>query len=520
MTNLHDMALPAIEQHIRAMFDPTLSPENQKLEQILQLAAECQYDPYKWAMYAYDWGHGLLADEELRQWQAELLKYIRDQLQNRKTRYQIIRVSRSTGHGVGKSAAFGILCNWAMSCHELARVTITANTERQLRTKTSVEVRKWFNLSITNYWFDASVMAITAKDKHWADSWRVDFHPWSEHNTEAFQGLHNKRRIILLLMDEASGIADTVMNAAQGALTDEKTIIIWLQFGNPTQTSGFFRETFRRFRHRWNHASIDARDVPGTNKELFKQWEQDYSVDSDFFKVRVRGIFPSQAPRQFISADLVDPAIGKVLRPEQYDFAPKILTCDPAWTGDDELVIGLRQGLQFRVLFTMPRNDNDVWVANKLASLEDEHEADAVFVDAGYGTGIVSAGTTMGRNWRLVWFGGSPIDPGCFNKRSEMWREVREWLRKGGALPPDETLRLDLTSPETLPRLDGKIALETKEMMRERGLPSPNRGDALALSFAEPVTKKERRVPSRERRAGKKQRNALDEYNPFANADT
>jgi hypothetical protein len=94
----------------------------------------------------------------------------------------------------------------------------------------------------------------------------------------------------------------------------------------------------------------------------------------------------------------VDVAFGRTLRPEQYNFAPVILTCDPAWEGDDELVIGKRQGLLFTVLRTLPKNDNDVWVANELARLEDEHQADAVFIDGGYGTGIVSAGRTMGRD--------------------------------------------------------------------------------------------------------------------------
>jgi hypothetical protein len=66
-------------------------------------------------------------------------------------------------------------------------------------------------------------------------------------------------------------------------------------------------------------------------------------------------------------------------------------------------VIGLRQGLSFRILRTMAKNDNDILVANLLARLEDEEQADAVFVDGGYGTGIISAGRTMGRDWMIVW---------------------------------------------------------------------------------------------------------------------
>jgi len=186
----------------------------------------------------------------------------------------------------------------------------------------------------------------------------------------------------------------------------------------------------------------------------------------------------------------VDAAFGRELRAEQFNFAPKILTCDPAWEGDDQLIIGLRQGLLFRILHSIPKNDNDIHIANLLARCEDEQQADAVFIDAGYGTGIVSAGSTLGRDWLLVWFAGAALDPGCLNKRAEMWKQMRDWLKAGGCIPKDQELYTDLVSPETVPRLDGKIQLESKQDMKKRHLPSPNKADALALSFAFPVQKK------------------------------
>jgi hypothetical protein len=205
------------------------------------------------------------------------------------------------------------------------------------------------------------------------------------------------------------------------------------------------------------------------------------------------------------------------LKPEQYEFAPKVLTCDPAWEGDDDLVIGLRQGLHFCILLVMAKNDNDLTVAQKLAQFEDEHEADAVFIDAGYGTGIVSAGRTWGRAWTLVWFGGKASKPGYFDKRSEMWADMRDWLKQGGAIPADDVLYQDLIGPETVPQADGVTRLEPKKAMKARGLPSPNRADALALSFAYPVAKRYRgeldglgvaaRMRERERR----------DHNPYRN---
>jgi len=457
-------------------------------DQLIDLAAACAADPLRWAQFAYDWGAGELADYSgPREWQAEMMGDIRDHLSDPAKRFQPLLVARASGHGIGKSAGIGMIINWALSTCDDCKVVITANTDTQLRTKTAPEVGKWQRLSITNHWFDVQATSVASRDKEHAKNWRADFVPWSETNTEAFAGLHNKGKRIVLIFDEASAISDKVWEVAEGALTDEDTEIIWIAFGNPTRNTGRFRECFRRFKHRWNAKQIDSRTVDGTNKEQIAKWEEDYGVDSDFFKIRVRGMFPSMSSRQFISEQDVTGAYGRHLRPEQYDFAAKILTVDPAWEGDDEFVIGLRQGLMFKVVHRMAKNDNDLVAAGIVARMQDEYGAKTVFVDGGYGTGIVSAGEAMGRRWKIVWFAGESADPGCLNKRAEMYKLARDWLKAGGAIPEDPVLRDELQAPETVPRMDGKIQIESKKDMKARGIPSPNRADALVLSFAYPV---------------------------------
>jgi hypothetical protein len=462
-------------------------------DQIAKLAARCKHDPLQFARRFYDWGHGELAKHAgPRVWQAEAFEVIGSRLRNPATRHKPLMMAVASGHGIGKSAFVSMVCNWAMSTCRDTRIVITANTENQLRTKTMPEVAKWVRLALNAHWWQAPAMSVYGVDPGAEKSWRLDAIPWSENNTEAFAGLHNEGKRIVLVFDEASKIADKVWEVAEGALTDEDTEIIWLAFGNPTQNTGRFRECFRRYRHLWVNKHIDSRTVEGTNKEYLAQFVEMHGEDSDIVKVRVRGQFPSQSVKQFISSTDVDRAFGREMKEHAYGFAPKIITCDPAWEGDDEICIGLRQGLMFKVLLTFAKNDNDVMVANKLAALEDEHEADGVFVDGGYGTGIISAGRTMGRDWMIVWFSGESADPGCLNKRAEMWKLTRDWLKEGGAIPKDDVLYQDLIGPETVPRLDGKIQLESKADMKKRGLPSPNRGDALALSFAYPVVKRVR----------------------------
>lgn len=470
------------------------------------------HDPLAYARYNWPWGvsGSELEHEALRTWQVEFLDSVGQRLRAGESRESVIREATASGHGIGKSAVVAMLIKWAVDTHEDTRGVVTANTENQLRTKTWPELAKWHRLSFTSHWFVMTATSMYASDPTHADNWRVDAIPWSENNTEAFAGLHNAGKRIILIFDEASKIADKVWEVAEGALTDKDTEIIWAVFGNPTRATGRFRECFRKFARRWRTRSIDARTVEGTNPVQHAQWVEDYGEDSDFVKVRVRGLFPAASLRSLISEADVDPAYGRHLKPEQYGFAPKILTVDPAWEGDDLLVIGLRQGLCFQILKAIPKNDNDVWVGNLVARLEDEHQADAVFVDGGYGTGIVSVGRTLRRHWQLVWFGEKPSDPGCHNKRAEMWDAMRKWLKEGGAIPAIPQMRDDLIGPETVPRMDGKLLLESKQDMKKRGIPSPNYADALALSFAYPVASKHRDLASMSQPA------MLSDYDVFA----
>ena len=444
-------------------------------------------DPYKWVLYCFNWGQDELADYTgPDDWQIDILKSIRDKLRAGEIGTQeAIQIAVASGHGIGKSALVSWLILWAMSTFEDTKGIVTANTETQLRTKTWAELSKWFRLCLIKDMFTVTATAIFSNSPNHEKTWRIDMIPWSEQKPESFAGMHNKGKRILIIFDEASAISDVIWEVTEGALTDSDTQIMWFAFGNPTRNTGRFKECFSgKFAKRWLNKQIDGRDARMTNKELIKQWIEDYGLDSDFVKVRVRGMFPSMSMRQLIAIEDVDSALGRQLRVEQFNFAPKIITCDPAWEGDDSLEIGLRQGLYFRILRSIPKNDNDIEIANIIANLENEHNADAVIIDAGYGTGIVSAGRTMGRTWYAIWFSGKSPDPACLNMRAYMWKEMRDWLKSGGAIPDDKQLYADLIGPEVVPRTDGKIQLESKKDMKKRGLPSPNKADALALSFA------------------------------------
>ena len=116
----------------------------------------------------------------------------------------------------------------------------------------------------------------------------------------------------------------------------------------------------------------------------------------------------------------------------QVAHAPVIIGVDPAYSGVDDAVIYLRQGLHSKVLWTGNKTTDDLIMAKRIADFEDQYQADAVFIDFGYGTGLKSIGDGWGRTWQLVPFGGASTDPQMLNKRGEMFNSCKTWLRLGG----------------------------------------------------------------------------------------
>lgn len=461
--------------------------DNELNIKILKALSEQSGDPYAFVMGAFPWGNGELHDSKGPEpWQEEFLKGIRDGL----SITEVMQKARASGHDIGKSALVAWLILWAISTMAGTRGTVTANTDTQLRTKTWPELAKWHRLFFAKHLFTLTATAIYSSNPKYEKNWRIDLVPWSKTNTEAFAGLHNKGRRVILIFDEASAIDDMIYEVSEGALTDKDTERMWFIFGNPTRNVGRFYDAFHRLRKRWDAQQIDSRTVSISDKVQIAKWTEDYGENSDFFKIRAKGEFPTVGEKQFIGSDLVDPARGRHLRLDQYNFAPVIISCDPAWTGDDEIVIGKRQGLAFSILMVLPKNDDDNVVAGYIANFEDEHQADAVFIDQGYGTGIYSAGKNIGRRWTLVSFGSESNDPGFLNKRAEIWGLGKKWLKEGGAIPDDPILAEDIQGPQYEVRLDGKIVLESKKDMKKRGQRSPSRADALMLTFSYPVVKK------------------------------
>jgi hypothetical protein len=469
-----------------------------------------RHDPLGFVQAAFPWGKPgtpLAGESGPEPWQRDVLEKLgRGLAEGRTAPSEAVRLAVASGHGIGKSALVAWVILWAMSTMSDTRGIVTANTEGQLRTKTWPELAKWHALCTTRSWFTYTATSLQSSQPGRDRTWRVDAITWSENNTEAIAGLHNKGRRAFALFDEASSIADGVWETIEGALTDAGTQLFWLAFGNPTRTTGRFRECFAggRFAHRWQPQQIDSRSVSMTNKAQIATWVADYGADSDFVRVRVKGEFPRAGTMQFIDSERVEQAVARELFKDP--TSALVMGVDIARHGEDQTVIRFRRGVDARSIPAVKFRIPDLMaVAGRVMELVNSYEPDAVFVDGtGIGWGVVDRLGQLGC-WAMrgVDFSlGADRTDGVqarvryANKRAEMWGYMKEWC-KVGCLPDDRDLRADLTNVEYGYDKSDAILLERKRDMRRRGLASPDDGDALALTFAYPVERRNYQQESR-----------------------
>lgn len=472
-----------------------------KADDLAAQVAQFYEDPLGFVLFAFPWGMKGTPLENAtgpRRWQWEFLEWWGEEIRKRGfdgiNPVDVIQASTVSGHGIGKSALTSWIILFISSTRPHSKGVVTANTSEQLKTKTWGELGKWHKLCVTGNWFDYnnSKGNMNLAHKKFAETWRCDAQTCREENSESFAGLHAATSTPYYIFDEASAVPDKIFEVSEGGLTDGEPMRFL--FGNGTRNTGYFHRTHHRLKHRFRTWKIDSRDVQGTNKDLFERWAEDWGDDSDFFKVRVRGMFPNASSLQFIPG-------GDVERAQNDNDViytvhdPIIMGVDVARFGDDQSVIYTRIGRdgasippkKFRGLDTIQLAQRVIEAAEEVNKFLNR-PVDAIFVDGGgVGGGVVDQLRALHVNVIEVNFGSKSGNVRYNNKRAEMWGNMKEWLQTG-RIVNDPELYDDLTGVEYgFTISDNKIQLEKKEDMKKRGLASPDMGDALALTFAFPI---------------------------------
>lgn len=482
--------------------EPELVEDNLTDDQQLAVFVSQFYDdPLGYVKAIFPWGQpGELANEDgPDEWQTEYLITLGNEVKKRKFNgsdpVDPIRMAVSSGHGVGKSTITGWIVSWIMDTRPHSQGAVTANTGKQLETKTWASIKKWKQLAITAHWYDIGAHKIRHKDH--MNTWFCSSLTSNEDKSEAFAGQHAANSTSYYIFDEASAIHDKIFEVASGGLTDGEPMMFMM--GNPTKNSGaFYRAMFGEDKKRWIVRTIDSRRGKKTNKKLIQEMIDDWGEDSDYIRVRVLGLAPRASDSQFIAHDVVSAAMKRV--PMILDDEPLVAGVDISRGGSDYTVVRFRQGQDAVGIPPIRITGEDSRDSMRTVSILHEVmnrdfggglKVSALFIDeTGVGGPIGDRMRQMGyKNTIGVQFGGKSPITATANMRAYIWYQMRDWL-KTGSIGDDKDLEQQLVLPGYSHNAYSAILLESKEQLKKRGEDSPDDADALAVTFAQTVVKR------------------------------
>ncbi|MFZ6148115.1 phage terminase large subunit [Enterococcus avium] len=417
------------------------------------------------------------------------------------------KVSVRSGQGVGKTALEAGAILWFLTCRPYSKVIATAPTMKQLYDVLWAEVSKWLNDSLIKSllkWTKTKVSMVGDAER-WFATARTATKP------ENMQGFHEDH--MLIVVDEASGVSDQIMEAILGTLTgyDNKLLMC----GNPNNIEGVFFDSHNKDRDKYRVHKVSSYDSKRTSKENIQMLIDKYGQDSDVARVRIFGEFPKGALDSFISLEVVELATSQQLSNDYIEDAVfGDVGVDVARYGDDSTIIFPRIKMKclpfkkYTKQSTMNTTGYVIDCAKKLMKKYPNLKKIRIKVDdTGVGGGVTDRLKEIVSDEKYpfeiipVNNGESSTDEFYDNLGTQIWGNIREVLEEnmttnlnGGGpiieLPDDSSLIKELSTRKFKMTSRGRIRLESKDDMKKRNIGSPDIADALALAFYERRTHK------------------------------
>ncbi len=433
----------------------------------------------------------------------EVLKFAPDEWQ-RKSLMDLAgnsKVAIKSGQGVGKTGMEAVALLWFLTCFPYPRVVATAPTKQQLHDVLWSEVAKWQEqsplLREILKWTKTHIYMI-GYEKRWFAAARTAT------KSENMQGFHEKN--MLFIVDEASGVSDPIMEAILGTLSGENNKL--LLCGNPTRTSGTFFEAFHIDRAMYQCYTVSSIDSPRTNKQNIESLIKKYGADSNVVRVRVFGEFPKQEDDVFIMLSLIEHCGSKIYElPEDKGMPYIMFGVDVARFGDDETVIYRNTKGKLKLAVHRKGQDlmatvGDIVSQYKKVMREFPDYQGRIYVnidDTGLGGGVTDRLKEVKREQQLHRLFIVPINAAekietdtkegkeaaeyYNNLTTHMWAVLRELMeRKQIEIEEEADTFAQLSVRKYFMASNGKLELESKKEMKKRGVSSPDRADAAALS--------------------------------------
>lgn len=467
------------------------------------------------------------AAQKLALWRRDPVAFVRENFQTEPDAWQVdilrsfavdTRLAMTACKGPGKTAVLAWLIWNFLATRPHANVAATSISGDNLQDGLWKELAKWQArspfLQAAFEWQKTRIVAKESPATWWASarSWAKSASTEQQANTLA--GLHAD--YMLFVIDEAGGVPMAVGATAEAALAsgiESKFVMA----GNPTHTEGPLYAAATNQRHLWKLVNItadpdDPKRSPRVSLEWAKQQIEMYGRDNPWVLVNVYGKFPPSSLNSLLGPDDVQEAMKRHLTDDQYNWAQKRLGIDCARFGDDRTVIFPRQGLAAfhpEIL----RGARGTAIANKVMLKKAEWQSEVELLDdtGGWGQSTIDTLIAAGHSPIGVQFHSTQTnDPRYYNRRAEMWMQMADWVKRGGALPPIPELVGELTTPTYTFDAQGKFLIEKKDQVKVRLGRSPDLADALALTFALPEMAREMAGL-----VGMQGRGMESDYNPF-----
>jgi hypothetical protein len=421
------------------------------------------------------------------------------------------RVAVKSGNGLGKGYCASVAVLWFLYYHDPAIVLSTAPTFRQVRHVLWRQIRRLHRRA-------SDVLGGKMLDTRWElaeDRYAMGL---SADSGDQFQGFHNDN--MLIVVDEAEGVDDDIYEAIEAVMTtaDPRLLLI----GNPTTVTGAFRRAFYQERHLYHTITISALEspnvvagkvvVPGlTSSQRVDEHRDTWGEDNPIYRARVLGEFPDQAEDTLIKLSDIESASrrGTITGAPEADVAagadfedaqdpqdsqdPQdvVLAVDVARFGSDRSVILRRRGDRVEEIRTFHKLDTMQLVGWVVAAINDSQPAMVYVDEIGVGAGVVDRLRELGHRVKGINVARRAQQETLFaNLRAQGYWQLRERFASGTiSIPVDNQLMGELAALRYSYDSQGRILLESKESMRQRGLPSPDKADALMLAYLEHVGK-------------------------------
>lgn len=449
------------------------------------------------------------AAARLAHWRDDPVQFVRDNFNVEPDAWQcdalralakgerVTRLCMKACAGPGKSAVLAWLGWWFLTCMgdkgEHPKGIAVSVTADNLKRNLWPELAKWQQRSpFLSAAFTHQAEIIFANDH--PTTWRLDFASFAktanaDEQGRALSGLHSE--FVFALIDESGDINPSVGRSAEQAMGGCKRGMI-AQAGNPTSMAGLLYHSAVKEAIKWHVVTItadplDPKRTPRVDLTFAQEQIDAYGRDNPWVMSFFLGLFPPGGFNNLLTSDQVERSMGRVLLPPQFEYAARVIGVDVARFGPDRTSIFKRQGNASWLPDILRGADTNV-IAGRVAKLYGDWSADATFVDGtgGFGAGVIDQLKLGNLPVIDVQFAGSATDPKFFNKRTEIWWEMCEWVKTSGALPRMPELVRELTAP-TYFFQGGKIRLEEKEQIKKRLGFSPDIADSLATTFAQPV---------------------------------